>query len=142
MDSNAPGSVSHVAADAAVVAAVDPGRVSASSGSEIVIWKFWSFVFSAFVYTRTVNVYDDERARNLKGSLFKTTMHPFVEYWPMWTWRSGRAHAFGDEGREFDPGSIRKGFCRRSRANLLKRVLAHIRSNIHCICCYTWDAKR
>ena len=39
---NAPGSVSHVAADAAVVAAVDPGRVSASSGSEMVIWKYWS----------------------------------------------------------------------------------------------------
>ena len=38
---------------------------------------------------------------------------------PMWTWRSGRAHAFGDGGREFDPGSIRKGFCRRSRANPL-----------------------
>ena len=39
----APGSVSHVAADAAVVAAVDPGRVSASSGSKIVIRVFWSF---------------------------------------------------------------------------------------------------
>ena len=39
----APGSVSHVAADAVVVAAVDPGRVSASSGSEMVIWKYWSF---------------------------------------------------------------------------------------------------
>ena len=47
---------------------------------------------------------------------------------PMWTWRSGRAHAFGDEGREFDPGSIRKGFCRRSRVDPSKRVLAHIRS--------------
>lgn len=31
----------------------------------------------------------------------------------MWTWRSGRAHGFGDEGREFNPGSIQRGFCPR-----------------------------
>ena len=43
---------------------------------------------------------------------------------PMSVWRSGRARAFGDEGREFESRSIRKGFCE-FESRVYRRLFAH-----------------
>ena len=48
----------------------------------------------------------------------------YVHYGAMSGWRSGRACAFADKGREFDSRSIRKGFCE-SRSTVYRRLLAH-----------------
>ena len=49
----------------------------------------------------------------------------------MWTWRSGRARAFGAEGREFESRSIRKGFCEFGAQSIDDCLLTQLEHTLH-----------
>ena len=49
----------------------------------------------------------------------------------MSVWRSGRARAFGDEGREFESRSIRKGFCDFGAESIDGCLLTQLEHTLH-----------